>query len=290
LRVGGPVTANDEWIGEFVAFCQHAKLPCDFISTHHYPTDAFGEPGDDTEKQLSLATRGILRQRVQDTCAAAAGLPVYYTEWSSSSNPFFKLHDEPYAAAFMVKNFLDIADLVQCYSWWTFSDIFAENYFCSVPFHGGFGLLTIDGIAKPTYRAFQLLCRLGTERLRVDGLHSTVDATVVRGAGEVTVLLTNHAFPGHPIATERVTISLAGGCAPTAAWLERIDETHCNPRKLWEALGAPEYPDAGQRQRLHEASALQREPLTWLTNENGVSLQIELPVHAVAAITLHIPH
>ena len=290
LRVGGPATANDEWIGEFVAFCRHAKLPCDFISTHHYPTDALGEPGDDTEKQLSLATRGILRQRVQGTCAAAAGLPVYYTEWSSSSNPFFKLHDEPYAAAFMVKNFLDVASLVQCYSWWTFSDIFAENYFSSVPFHGGFGLLTIDGIAKPTYRAFQLLCRLGDERLLVDGMHATVDATVVRGEREVIVLLTNHAFPKHPIAAEQVTIELAGGRAPTSASVERIDDAHCNPRKLWETLGSPEYPDADQRQRLHDASELQREPLAWRENGKGVSLQIELPAHAVAAITLHVPH
>ena len=38
----------------------------------------------------------------------------------------------------------------------------------SEPFHGGFGLLTLHGIAKPVYRAFQLLKELGTERLLVD--------------------------------------------------------------------------------------------------------------------------
>lgn len=288
LPVGGPATANDEWIAEFVAFCRNEKLPCDFISTHHYPTDAFGKPGDDTEQQLALATRGILRQRTQDTCKAADGLPVYYTEWSSSSNPFFRLHDEPYAAAFMVKNFLDVADLVQCYSWWTFSDIFAENYFSSVPFHGGFGLLTINGIAKPTYRAFQLLGRLGDERLSVDGTHATVDATVVRGRGEVMVLLTNHAFPKHPIATEQVRLELACAEPPTAMWLERIDEDHGNPRKLWESLGSPEYPDADQLQRLHDASACQREPLIWRAKSGSVSLDVSLPSHAVAAITLQL--
>lgn len=286
LRVGGPATANDEWIAEFIAFCGHEKLACDFISTHHYPTDAFGKPGDDTEQQLAMATRGILRQRAQDTCAAAAGAPVYYTEWSSSSNPFFKLHDEPYAAAFLVKNFLDVADLVQCYSYWTFSDIFAENYFSSVPFHGGFGLLTIHGIAKPTYRAIQLLCRLGNERLRVDGAHATVDATVVRGTHEAVVLLSNHAFPQHPIETERVTVELECAQPPDAVWLERIDEDHCNPRKLWESLGSVQYPDADQLRRLHEASELRREPLRWQTRAGSVSLQVDLPPHAVASITL----
>jgi xylan 1,4-beta-xylosidase len=134
------------------------------------------------------------------------------------------------------------------------------------------------------------LCRLGDERLLVDGMHATVDATVVRGEREVIVLLTNHAFPKHPIAAEQVTIELAGGRAPTSASVERIDDAHCNPRKLWETLGSPEYPDADQRQRLHDASELQREPLAWRENGKGVSLQIELPAHAVAAITLHVPH
>jgi len=43
-----------------------------------------------------------------------------------------------------------------------------------VPFHGGFGLMTLHGIPKPTYRAFELAHRLGDERLLVDGIHHTV--------------------------------------------------------------------------------------------------------------------
>ena len=34
------------------------------------------------------------------------------------------------------------------------------------------------GIARPTHRAFELLHRLGSERLLVDGLHATVNASV----------------------------------------------------------------------------------------------------------------
>ena len=49
LMVGGPATAENAWIDEFIAFCTKNGLPADFISTHHYPTDAFGQPGDDTE-------------------------------------------------------------------------------------------------------------------------------------------------------------------------------------------------------------------------------------------------
>jgi xylan 1,4-beta-xylosidase len=94
------------------------------------------------------------------------------------------------------------------YSFWTFSDIFEENYFPSVPFHGGFGLLNLQGIAKRTYRAFELLHKLGNERLLVDGLHETVNAWVTRDHASVRALLVNHALPRHSIAPARVRVHL----------------------------------------------------------------------------------
>jgi xylan 1,4-beta-xylosidase len=103
----------------------------------------------------------------------AGGLPLYYTEWNISSNPRDPLHDEPFAAAFVTRIIMEARGLVQGYSFWTFSDIFSENYFPSVPFHGGFGLLNLHGIAKPAYRAFQLLHRqapnIGIPRSSCDG-------------------------------------------------------------------------------------------------------------------------
>lgn len=51
-----------------------------------------------------------------------------------SSNPRDPLHDQPFAAAYVARLLMTVTDLVQGYSFWTFSDIFAENYFPSVPF------------------------------------------------------------------------------------------------------------------------------------------------------------
>lgn len=55
------------------------------------------------------------------------------------------------------------------FSYWTFSDIFEETGFNTVPFHDGYGLLSWQGIPKPAYRAFQLLHSLGkrTQALQV---------------------------------------------------------------------------------------------------------------------------
>jgi xylan 1,4-beta-xylosidase len=143
LQVGGPATAANAWIDEFIAYCRDNELPVDFVTTHHYPTDAFGQPNDDTETQLSKSTRSVLREQARAVRRQAGDLPVYYTEWCTSSNPRDPLHDDPYAASFIVKTVLEANALVQGYSYWTFSDIFEENYFPSVPFHGGFGLLNV---------------------------------------------------------------------------------------------------------------------------------------------------
>src|SRR6185503_17146177 len=170
FKVGGPATAKSEWIEEFVNFCERNDVPADFVSTHYYPNDGYERDGD-TEHQLFKAQRGIMREVAENTRYYAGDRPVYFTEWNSSSNPFDPLHDEPYAAAFVASTVMEAHGLVDGYSFWTFSDIFEENYFPSVPFHGGFGLLNLHGIPKSTYRAFELLHQLGDRYSLVDGLH-----------------------------------------------------------------------------------------------------------------------
>jgi xylan 1,4-beta-xylosidase len=287
LKVGGPATAANAWIPDFLKFCDGAKLPVDFVSTHHYPTDAFGKPGDDTEAQLAASTRSILRQQSVTAAREADGKPVYYTEWSSSSNPRDPMHDEPYAAAFAVKTVMEVDGVVEAYSYWTFSDIFEENYFPSVPFHGGFGLLNIHGIPKPIYRAYQLLRRTGAERLNVEGSHPTVDVWVIRGPNSTTVLLTNYALPRHPIAAETVEINLANLAAPSHATIGRVDDDHANAPAAWKKMGQPEYLSSDQVKELMQVSEVADEPFEFQVSASGVRCTVSLIPQSVTAITLH---
>ena len=216
----------------------------------------------------------------------AGDLPLYYTEWNTSSNPFDHFHDEPYAAAFVVKSIMDVATVVDAYSFWTFTDIFEENYFPSIPFHGGFGLLTLHGIAKPTYRALELLHRLGDELLLVDGLHETVNVWVVRNKQAVTVLITNHALPGHSIETERLVVRLRGATRPRAAFISRIDAKHANPRRVWEEMGSPTYPSKSQLDVLNDSSRVVSRKLSFNWAKQLITFELDLPPHAVAAIEI----
>lgn len=286
FKVGGPATAANEWIEEFLDFCERNNLPVDFLTTHHYPTDAFGQEGDDTETQLAKSRRSVLREQAQGVRARARGKPVYYTEWNTSSNPRDPLHDQPYAAAFVTKTVMEMSSLVEAYSFWTFTDIFEENYFPSQPFHGGFGLLNLHGIPKPTYRAYELLHHLGAEQLPIDGSHETVDAWVVRKEHSLTVLVTNHALPRHPIGAEQVHIKLTSGPEPRYASVERIDDTHANARALWREMGEPEYLSASEVEHLQEVSQVSKEPHVWRYEDRTIHLDINLPPHGVAVITV----
>ncbi len=289
LQVGGPATAENAWVSEFLEFCAANHVPADFVSTHHYPTDAFVQSGDDSETQLSKSHRSVLRDQARATHERARGTPVYYTEWCTSSNPFDPLHDEPYAAAFATKTNMEAVGFVDGYSWWTFSDIFEENYLSSVPFHGGFGLLNIHGIAKPVYRAYQLLHGLGFEQLPVAGSHATVDAWVARGDDTFTVLAVNSALPRQPIVTEDARVTLTRAVRPTAATIARIDDDHANVKRAWLAMGAPEYLSADQVRMLHTASELEYLAQPCDFADGAIELAFALPAQGVAAITLDIP-
>jgi len=285
FKVGGPATAKSEWIEDFVGFCERNSMPADFISTHYYPNDGFERDGN-TELQLFKSQRGIMREVAQNTRCYAGNRPVYYTEWNSSSNPRDPLHDEPYAAAFVASTVMEANGLVDGYSFWTFSDIFEEDYFSSMPFHGGFGLLTLHGIPKPAYRAFELLHDLGDRQSLVDGLHETVDCSVIRKESSVTVLLTNHTTPGHSIETEQVELRLDNAREPLAAKIRRIDTDHANPKRLWLEMGQPEYLSGKDVERLEEASRLVDQKQSLSFHEGSIILKTSLPPLAVAAITI----
>jgi xylan 1,4-beta-xylosidase len=286
LQVGGPATAQNKWIPEFTRFCHRNKTPLDFVSTHHYPNDPpLDKAAPDTRGQLAAGRRSQLRDETRDVKSAVTG-PLFYTEWNTSSDDRDPLHDEPYAAAFIIKTILEANGLVDLYSFWVFTDVFAEQNFESLPFHGGFGLMNVHGIPKPSYRAFELLHGLGNELLVSDGLHSTVDAWFVRGKNFLTVMLTNYALPAHEIKNERVRIKIRQTRRPTSVSVRRIDREHANPRQAWVEMGSPEYLTSKQIDQLEDASALEREKVTFRHANETTEFDLLLPAYGVAAVLI----
>jgi xylan 1,4-beta-xylosidase len=202
--------------------------------------------------------------------------------------------DGPFGASFVVKTILDGVGLVEGYSYWTFSDVFEEGGMPHAEFHGGFGLLTLHDVAKPTYRAFELLHQLGDEIYQTPLAQGTVDVYVVRKDASqcIQVVAVNHHSLQHEIHEERVQVSLGGIQRPDgtnlAAELRRIDDAHANPIDAWRQMGSPDYLDDGQLAALSAASYMQTERISTQVHDGMVDLELTLPPMGIAAVNLYL--
>ena len=97
------------------------------------------------------------------------GRELHFTEWNSSPSPRDPRHDTYQNAAYVL-HVLRHTEAADSMSLWTFTDIFEEPGPPFGPFHGGFGLLNLQGIRKPTFYAYEFLRALGpTELANADG-------------------------------------------------------------------------------------------------------------------------
>lgn len=148
-------------------------------------------------------------------------------------------------------------------------------------------MLTLHGIAKPAYRAFELLHTLGDRLLRVIGSHPTVEMFPTRDAADrLVILLTNHARPRHSIRNERVEVRLTHRRPAASAVVRRIDSRHANPRALWKAMGEPSHLSAEQIRLLDAASTCVSEPLELSDDGKATRFELDLPAHGVACVTI----
>ena len=118
----------------------------------------------------------------------------------------------------------------------------------------------------------------------VDGLHETVNVWVISNDDKLSVLMTNHALPGHSIESESVSMHLLNASEPHAAWIERVDEDHANPQQDWRDMGAPNYLSDEEVKRLTAASEFFRKQQRFRYKDSSISFEINLPPHSVAVI------
>jgi hypothetical protein len=260
--------------GGFHQLLRGNNLPADFVSTHHYPTDAFGKPGDDTEAQLSKSTRSILREETRAVRKQAGNCRSIIRSGAPPRIRAIRCTTIPYAAAFIVKTILEANGLVQGYSYWTFSDIFEENYFPSVPFQGGFRAAEHPRHRQARLPGIPIAARVGNRvDADLDGAHETVDAWLVRGDTFRDLMLTNFALPRHPIATESVNVH------PPGRHVDRrgVDSAHRSRARQRQApLGANGQARISQRRDRRRRHLGRHRPVRERTPERCHRRSIEL--------------
>jgi xylan 1,4-beta-xylosidase len=162
LRVGGPSTAGAAWVPELLNHVAHSGAPIDFITTHAYGVDGgfLDEEGKSDTKlapQPGAIVDDVRRVRQQIEASRYAGLPLYFTEWSTSYTPRDLVHDSYISAPYILSKLKACQGLLQGMSYWVYTDLFEEPGPPDKSFHGGFGLLNREGIRKSAYFAYKYL-------------------------------------------------------------------------------------------------------------------------------------
>ena len=166
-RIGGPATAVpyaseqafEKWIIENPA-------PIDFIALHAYGVeqgflDEDGTAGTIIDPDPERVAGRMRHSRELMDASPLRDKQLHFTEWSSSYTPTDYMHDQYHQASFIMNVVKRATPYVDSLSYWTFTDIFEENGARFTPFHGGFGMLNLQGIKKPSFHAFKFLKRLG---------------------------------------------------------------------------------------------------------------------------------
>jgi xylan 1,4-beta-xylosidase len=180
-RVGGPATAvpyrGEE---EFERWAVTSKVPVDFISAHAYGVkqgylDADGTAGTILDADLNSVSGRMRHSReLLQASGLSSNLELHFTEWSSAYTPTDYMHDQYHQASFILDKVRRATAYVDSLSYWTFTDIFEENGPRMTPFHGGFGMINLQGIKKPSFYAFRFLSQLGTQDMQSDDAQSWV--------------------------------------------------------------------------------------------------------------------
>jgi xylan 1,4-beta-xylosidase len=161
----------------------------DFVTTHTYGVDeGFLDEFGKSDRKLSPNPDSIIgdvrRVRKEIEASAYPGLPLYITEWSTSYNPRDKVHDSYVSAPWILTKLRGTRGYAQAMSYWTYSDLFEEPGPPDAAFHGGFGLMSRDGLRKPSWFAYKYLAAL-----RGNDIPSNDDAVLAATEGERTTVL-----------------------------------------------------------------------------------------------------
>ncbi|MFG1810063.1 xylan 1,4-beta-xylosidase [Streptomyces sp. NPDC049040] len=261
LQVGGPSLApgyEPGWLVRFADFVADRSAPVDFVSRHAYTSGPAQQVPFGTHQTLAPASTlldqfAAPRQQLEGT--ALAGLPVHITEFNSSYRPDNPIHDTALHAAYLAPVLAAGGDLVDSFSYWTFSDMFEEVGIPTALFHGGFGLLTHRQIKKPTYHLYAFMARMG-------------DAVLARGDDH---LVTRHpdgriavlawapvdVTGGEPADGHTVRLSVpVGGPEGSTVYAQRssVSEDAGNAHAAWCEMGRPASPDRRRLDALREAA------------------------------------
>lgn len=255
LRVGGPATAgrHNAHLDAFLKFCHANKTPVDFVTSHAYPVRSSERCGEFTYPELfapSFLTNRFRQMREEIDNSPLPGLPLHITEYNSSTSTHALLHDLPFNAAYLAQTLSEAGRYADSFSYWAVSDVFVEEDIPPAEFHGGFGMINIHDIPKPTYHLFHFFRQLGDHVLSRDDRHLFTR----RADGHVVGVVWNPNDCARASQQQHYRLVLPQTAGTYTARILLVDEEHANPYRTWEMLGRERNPSRTQVELLRESA------------------------------------
>ncbi len=280
LRVGGPATAAASWIVPFLKHVADNHVPIDFVSTHGYADDTVENLfHNSTPMPMDDRVCGaVAKVRKQIDASTLPHLPLLWTEWNVQGQDDSR--DTPFVGPALANTIRECDGNVKMMSFWTFDDVFEEGGVARKPFDGGFGLIAMGGIKKPSFYDFGLLHQLGEQRIA----NPSSNVLVTRKKdGTLAVAVWNIVDPGEKGTAKTVHLVFNGLPTNAPVAIRRVDGTHGNPLPAYQTMGSPQYPTMAQVEKLNAASAL---PEPTQRHLNGNSLNLHLSPNALVVLEL----
>ena len=288
---------------DFYSFqCFHNDYTTDYKSMLHAVSTHGTEPAtlSADENFLSNGIREIRRiiRKYDDR-----NRPILLDTWNATIWQRDLRGDTCFKSAFIFKNMLENVDVLAGFGYWNLSDMFEEVHASSRLFHGGYGLMTYNGIPKASFNAIVLLRLLGEYLVqRGEGWFVTCSAD-----GSVQIALYNYS---HYNALGRQHLFVEGNEANPYEMFRRVQarqfDIHLNlpdgdysvermdisrrgcwgsSYDLWVNMGAPDSLTANQIEYI-KARSIPHYTIHRVTASGGLFIKEVLDPHSVRMIVI----
>lgn len=317
FKVGGPGCYNLHFMREFLNHIQYGKnyvtgeigAPIDFVSHHIYglsgswlPSISGGPIIYPTVQKFTMEM--LWMQRLLKKYPAVKDAEIHINEWGLCSHgdtkfatkyPELEYRNSEYSALFMVKlvdclmaiedNFKFKTDLLLYWGAW-------YNASMGPIFWGSRDLMTSGCVPKPILTAYEMLARLGEQRLQIVGTPAGGTYGLIATKGDKQCQLLLYDFNETESDFERTTpvtltidnLDWSGATVKVAeCWMTR--DRHNTYRK-WLRMGRPEKSDEVVDTLMKEAELTVDKSYARGLKDGKSTLNIDLPAHSMCLITL----
>lgn len=195
-EIGGPgynMSANEIMLTQILTELRLEHISLDFLSICSFHIEVL----HDHPNQIPSFTTNTkyLSQKLQHIKSILKthkyDCPIILSQWNFDYTSRNYLNDSIFKAAFVVKNVLDNMNVIDTIGYWLLSDLTTDYKDANQILFGGNGLVSVNGLLKPVYYAYEILSILGDKIVdRGDGYIVTTNAP-----GDYQILLYNYCHP-----------------------------------------------------------------------------------------------